>query len=128
MKKFFVILLACIAMCGCATMPTQEEITKIDYGSPISIDYEQVIKQYCSNVLFDPYSAVYEFSAPQQYWVKQPPLLGGGLISGYMVFADINAKNKMGGYTGKQRWGFLFRNNSIFKVFSPAEMAMMRSP
>ena len=127
MKKFLVILLACLALSGCATMPTREEIAKIDYGAPISIDYEQAIKQYCSNTLFDPYSAVYEFSPPQQYWVKQPPMLGGGLISGYMVFVNINAKNKMGGYTGTKRWGFLFRNNSISRVFDPDEMVMMRT-
>ena len=43
MKKFLVILLACLALSGCATMPTREEIAKIDYGAPISIDYEQAI-------------------------------------------------------------------------------------
>ena len=98
MKRILTLFLACIILSGCATMPTRDQIANLDYGVPISIDYEQAIKQYCSNVLFDPYSAIYEFHSPQQYWLQQPPLLGGKLIAGYMVFVDINAKNRMGGY------------------------------
>ena len=127
MKRILIILMAGVLLSGCATMPTREQIANIDYGSPISIDYEQAIKQYCSNVLFDPYSAVYEFSSPQQYWLKEAPLMGGRLLSGYIVFVNINAKNRMGGYTGTKRWGFLFRDNSIIKAIDPEEMALMRN-
>jgi len=127
MKKIGVLLLLCVVLSGCATMPSREKIANLDYGATISIDYEQAIKQHCGNVLFDPYSAVYEFHPPQQYWLQQPPLLGGKLIAGYMVFVDINAKNRMGGYTGTKKWGFLFRNNSIIKVVDPDEMDLMRT-
>jgi uncharacterized protein YceK len=127
MKKILMVLLACMILSGCATMPTREQLANIDYGTPLTIDYEQAIKQYCNKVLFDPYSAVYEFSSPQQYWIQMPPILGGKLLSGYMVFVDINAKNRMGGYTGTKRWGFLFKNNSIEKVVDPDEMAIARN-
>lgn len=116
---------------GCATTPnytspTQEQIAKLDYGSPITIDYQEAIKSYFHRRLFDPYSAVYEFATPQKYWVNRSPLYGGGLYAGYMVYVDVNAKNRMGGYVGAQRYGFLFKNDSIILVLNPDEMTSIK--
>ena len=119
---FLVMLLA-----GCATMPTQQEIANLDYGAPLTIDYERVIKGYFEKVLFDPYSAHYNFGYPRTYWLKKPPLLGGGIDAGYMVFVGVNAKNRMGGYVGMKEYGFLFKDNQIIKILQPSEISLMRS-
>ena len=109
---------------GCATMPTKEEIAKLNYGMAPTIDCQQVIKDYFSNALVDPYSAVYEFeNTPTQYWYKEPPLMGGKLYAGYMVSVKVNAKNRMGGYTGKKQYIFIFNNNSIIKIIDSEESA-----
>lgn len=127
MKKAILSVLFVMSFIGCVSMPTQEEINKFDYGTPISIDYQKSIKQYFDEILFDPYSAVYEFSEPQQYWFKEAPLLGGKLYAGYLVYVTVNAKNRMGGYTGKEKYGFLFKNNSLSKVMSPEELGMVKT-
>jgi len=121
MKKLLVILL-CLGLCGCATMPTQKQIDNLDYGAYPTIDYKQAIKNCIGDRLYDPYSAVYEFEAPpQRGWYKEPPLLGGRLYAGYITYVNINAKNRMGGYTGRKRYGVIFKNDRIIKVIEPME-------
>jgi len=115
-----------LLVAGCATMPTQQEIANLNYGAPLTIDYQSVIRNYFEKVLFDPYSAHYNFGNPQTYWLKQPPLLGGGLYAGYMVFVGVNAKNRMGGYVGMKEYGFLFKDNQIIKILQPEDISLMR--
>lgn len=126
-KITIILALLLLFFTGCATMPTQEEITNLDYGSPLTIDHQTVIKDYFERVLFDPYSAHYKFETPQKYWFKEPPLLGGKLYSGYMVFVAVNAKNRMGGYVGMRKYGFLFKNNQLIKILQPEDISLMRS-
>jgi len=117
-----------LAMSGCATMPTKEEIAKLDYGAPLTVGYEKTIKAYFEKVLFDPYSVQYKFEPPQQRWFKEPPMVGGRLYAGYLVIVWVNAKNRFGGYVGTQKHGFLFKNNQFIKVFQPEEFESMRTP
>jgi hypothetical protein len=95
---------------ACATMPTQEQIANADYG-PYPDNYQEIIKTYMENLLFDPYSAVYSnWQGPAQGYS------GGRLIQtayGYRVCVDINAKNRMGGYVGKKRQYFLINNGRV---------------
>lgn len=119
MKKMICLLALVALISGCATMPTQEQIANMDYGTPPTINCETVIKEYLSKVLFDPYSAVYEgFTTPQKYWYKEP---FGKLYSGYVVFVKINAKNQMGGYVGIKPFGFIFKDDVVIKVIQPEE-------
>lgn len=119
MKKLFAIIL-CVGLAGCATMPSQKEVATLDYGAPVTVDYEKAIKQYFSTVLVDPYSAVYEFGTPpfRTYWFKDIPLAGGKMYVGYLVPVTINAKNRMGGYAGRENYGVIFRNNEIIRVIT----------
>ncbi len=115
---------------GCVTMPSQEEISKLDFGTPITIDYEKSIKNYFEKALFDPYSAKYEFEPPQQYWYKPSAFAGGPwfsrgpLYAGYLVIALVNAKNRFGAYIGMQKYGFLFKNNELIRVIEPQEFEL----
>ena len=113
-------------LAGCATMPTAEEIAQLDYGQPITVDCQTAVKDHFRRVLFDPYSAQYEFQEPRQFWFKESPLLGGRLYAGYMVFVGVNAKNRLGGYVGMQDYGFLFKNDEIIRVLEPGEVTMLK--
>jgi hypothetical protein len=122
MKRLFsALVLASVLLCGCAYM-RPVDYASIDYGRPISenLDYKGMIKNYISNMLFDPYSAVIEYQRPETFWCRGT--IFSSIESGYMVFVDVNAKNRMGGYTGKKRWGFLFKNDILIKVIDPSEM------
>ena len=130
MKKRGMIIISgllLLFLSGCATMPTQKELSALDYGPPLTINYQTVIKDHFEEVLFDPYSAHYKFETPQRYWYKEPPLFGNKLYAGYMVFVGVNAKNRMGGYVGMKRHGFLFKNNQIIKILSPEDISLMKS-
>ena len=127
MKKLFYLIVLAIITIGCTTMPTKQEIARLDYGAPLTIDYEQAIKQYCNKVYFTPdMDPKYEFSAPERRWVKRPTILeekfDEKLIGGYLVFAYISLKNKKGIYVQRNRWGFLFRNNELFRIYQPAAL------
>ena len=131
MKKREMIIISgllLLFLSGCATMPTQKEISALDYGPPLTIDHQAVIKGYFEEVLYDPYSAHYKFETPPRlYWYKEPPLLGNKLYAGYVVFVGVNAKNRMGGYVGMKKYGFLFKNDRIIKILQPEDIRFMRS-
>ncbi len=117
-RSILLSIVICFAMCSllsCVTMPTQEEVSKADYGAYPN-NYQEVIKNYMENLLFDPYSAVYaNWRGPVQGYS------GGRFIQtafGYRVCVDINAKNRMGGYVGKKLFYFLIYNDHIVQQFN----------
>lgn len=106
-----------IAVAGCATIgppPTAEELATADFG-PAPEDYETQINAHFAEVLFDPFSARYEFGKPQKAWWGNT----GGMIYprnihyAWRVDVRVNAKNRMGGYTGWKRERFYFRDGKI---------------
>ena len=127
MKAHIALLLTVLViLSGCATPPSQEQISSLDYGSQPQI-YEATIKKHFDGVLFDPYSAHYDFEPPQKYWVKDAPLMGGKLYAGYFVRVGVNAKNRMGGYVGKKMYGFIIKDDRIIKVMDEFELQNMRT-
>ncbi len=120
-----------LAMSGCAAIPPNKaEIEKLDYGAPLTIDYEKSIKDSLEKVLFDPYSAQYKFESPQRYWYRgySLPLSRGQLHAGYLVIVWVNAKNRFGAYTGMEKYRFLFRNNEVIKVWEHEGFEYAGSP
>lgn len=107
-------LILCLFPMGCATAPTYQEIQNADYGSYPN-NYQEIIKSYMENLLFDPYSAVYSnWCGPSQGYS------GNNFIKiayGYRICVEINAKNRMGGYVGKKKHYFLIHNGSIVQQF-----------
>ncbi len=103
----------CFSVCSisaCVTVPTQQEILNADYGKYPN-DYQETVKSYMGNLLFDPYSAVYSnWRGPAQGYS------GGRFVQtafGYRVCVDINAKNRMGGFVGNKRHYFVIHNDRI---------------
>jgi len=111
--RFFVILIIIfIILSSCAMIPlvpTEEQISKADFGF-YPENYKEIVKNYYSNSLFDPYSAHY-------IWLK-PPTRGyisihNQLHFGYLVHIELNAKNRMGGYVGSKAIAVLIKNNYV---------------
>lgn len=117
-----VVLCLIVLLAGCTRQPSQKELAELDYGMPLTIDCRAVIKNYFDRVLYDPYSAHYEFDPPHKSWYREPLFEGNKLYAGYIVFVWVNAKNRMGGYTGAKRYGFLFKNNEIIKIIDPGDI------
>ena len=104
--------LSAILTVACATAPTPEEAAAADYG-PYPMGYEDVIKEHMRGRLKDPYGAQCRFlNPPMKGWQRL-----GGRTFGWIVCADINAKNSYGGYIGFKRRYFMLRHGRIVKTY-----------
>jgi hypothetical protein len=106
-------LLVTISSIGCASVwqPTPEELAKADYGR-YPDDYQEIITNYMSKSLFDPYSAVYDdWRGPSKGYVSSI----SGVYYGYRVCVDINAKNRMGAYVGSSTNLFVINKGRVIK-------------
>ena len=102
---------------GCAQPPTQDELSRIDYGS-YPTNYKQTVERYLDRVLKDPGSKQVEWlREPRTMWTKAGPMFGGGLTAGYAVCAYVNARNSYGGYTGSKLSWFLIKNDAVIESY-----------
>jgi hypothetical protein len=81
------------------------------YG-PYPTNYKEVIVQWLSKQLIDPDSARIEWNGE-----PKPSDVGKGseAVSGYLVNFTVNARNRFGTYTGKQKHSVLLRNGEVIK-------------
>lgn len=111
MKTIISLILIVLMFAGCATMPTPEQVAKADYGD-YPADYQSAIKQHLSSRLYDPYTAQYSgWSRPFPVYYK--PFMSSQILYGYRVCVAVNAKNRMGGYTGDKLHFFLIKNDAV---------------
>lgn len=107
-------------------MEIQEKIERKQYAQR-SLDekrnykppkrYRSTIQNYLNNSLFDPYSIRdLSISKPIKKMLKDSlkGLKPGQIIS--IVFVSYNAKNRFGGYTGKKKYGYIFRGEQLISV------------
>ncbi len=130
MKARFLMLIgaAGLLLTGCVTNsgPNKEVIAGLNYGDPITIDYQEVIKKDFDRVSKTPVATLYKFNDPVKYWYRDPALLGGTVITGYAVKVQVDARNSLGGDTGYQPYIFIFHNNVIVKVLTPDDLRAMK--
>ena len=115
MKKKIITTCVCFLLPGCVSAPTKEELANADYGE-CPIRYETIIKAKMEGILFDPESARYQFEPPQKsyaYVFENENSPFGKVVYGWQVKTLINAKNRLGGYTGFQLYTFLFRGDNL---------------
>jgi len=113
MKKVVINILLCLCLFGCAGVqkPTPEQLANADYGKFPENAKELTIK-YISSNLIDPYSAVFSgWQGPSKGWYAD--YWGKNRSYGYRVCVQVNAKNKMGGYTGQKLHFIFFRDGNI---------------
>ena len=81
------------------------------YG-PYPTNYKEIIMQWLNKQLIDPDSARIEWNAE-----PKPSDVGkeSEAVSGYLVNFTVNARNRFGAYTGKQKHSVLIRNGEIIK-------------
>ena len=108
------LLIALLALSGCITPVTKEEMATADYG-PAPLNYQDEIKSYLSIRLTDPKAAIVEFRAgPKQLYNRGTPVRGEQY--GWGVCVWVNDKNKRGAYDGFFPMSFLLRDEKIVAV------------
>lgn len=115
---------------GCATSPvpvTTEQIASADYGTvPVSPAYQDAIKRYMREILFDPHTAHYRFiEEPRRGYAyisgtKEPPAFG------YLAQVEINAKNLMGRYMGERSYRFFIKNETMYMLDPSAKAEVVQ--
>ena len=103
-----ILFTAILLISACADPQQNQNSLTSDWG-PYPENYQDIIKNYMQNRLFDPESALYNW-----YGLPFPARSSsyGNIKYGYQMKVGINAKNRMGGYTGEQIYYF-FINNAI---------------
>jgi hypothetical protein len=110
LRELLVIVLL-MGLWGCAGVqrPTSEQLINADYGI-YPTTYKEVTSQYISNLLIDPYSAVFsDWRGPIKGWYGN----NRTLLYGYMICVAVNAKNRMGGYSGRKLYYILIKNDRV---------------
>ena len=77
-------------------------------------DYKAIVMAWLDAHLDDPKRAVVEWSGEPK--PAELPGPAGQKISGYLVEFTVNARNRFGAYTGKQRHGALIRDGTVVKT------------
>ncbi len=90
-----------------------EVVASADYGA-YPKNYESIVKSYISSTLKDPFSARFQFKKPFKAYLRNAPVTGGEpSVFGYMVYANVNAKNSYGAYVGWKPYKVLIRNGNV---------------
>ena len=109
--KIIVTLMAAVLLVGCVNTrpPTLDEQRSADYG-PKPGDYKQVVQDYMTARLKDPYSVKYSsWKEPARAYAGK----NGQFTYGWGTCVYINAKNGWGAYRGAVINYFLIREGSV---------------
>ncbi len=125
-----VLMILLLSLVGCATAPTQEELAKADYGTPISqAEAEVKARAVLQQVLHRPDSAQIAFQPIYTGYVREHLFQGGKVRFGYILPAEVNTKNFLGFDTGYLPYMFLFFNGEIVSAYgqvSPRDSTQLR--
>lgn len=123
-----------LAGCVAAIRPTPEQLAAATYdAAPDPSAYEKAISDWAQINLKDPYSMklFIESRATQKGYLpvcvsNDAPLCTRRMFYfGHILSASINAKNTYGGYTGLQRYYFVFRGNDVFVGYVADSMSVL---
>lgn len=108
-------LLVAAALSGlaaCTHIPSQEQINNPRNYGPAPVNVEQLVRSYYAANLVDPGSVIYDSISPAQAYYL-PDWASGTTIYGWRTCVRLNAKNRMGGYTGASTEALFFRGQQV---------------
>lgn len=100
---------------GCASHLTPSQMAAGDYGQ-LSPNYKEAIKEHMQTMFYDPESARYRYVKEPVKGYAYVPNESPKLEFGYIVVAHINAKNRLGGYTGEDLYTFLVKQDTAWML------------
>ena len=108
-------LLVCtsfMGMCAVGSLSAETQPAEAERYGPYPANYKEIVMKWLETQLIDPASARIEWKGD-----PKPTDLGtqGGHLYGYLVNFTVDARNRFGGYTGKQPHGALIRNGEVIK-------------
>jgi len=114
--KFCALSATTLVVAGCASAPTQQQISAADYGAPISQDGAVgLVTAYEKSRAKDPYSLKIECVPAYKGWTSNR-FSTKSLVAGYLSDCSVNGKNSFGAYVGARNYRFVIHDGSIVKV------------
>lgn len=101
-------------LAGCAGV-SKAQLETADYGQ-LSPNYKEAIKEHMQAHFYDPESARYRYVKPPVKGYAYVPNDAPKLEFGYIVDVRINAKNRLGGYTGEGDYTFLVKDEAAWML------------
>lgn len=115
MKQILISILVLFLTACAGTQIKPEDIRNANFESrPTQAEAETKIRAHLETVLIDPDSLRLSCNAPRKGWGRDN--MFDKPIFGYLVVCSVNAKNRLGGYTGAKRHSYMF-NGNYFKAF-----------
>lgn len=114
--RYVIIAVCLLVLSGCGAKLTTEQFNNADFG-PRPDNYEEIVKAYYAEKLLDPYSAQYEFDYLRRGYLR----MGGHF--GWVVCGTVNAKNRIGGYTGAKNFYVMIRDGRVIKRHKESSFA-----
>lgn len=111
--KALAILASALIISGCSTPVTQSQVQNANFSEkPTDTEAFELIKSYLQNTLIDPNSLILKCSPVTgkgwaRYYMTDKPTFG------YLVLCSVNAKNKLGGYTGQTPYMYVINGRRI---------------
>lgn len=121
-------VLAFLVVAGCSYGPTQDQIDYGRYGDiPDQAQSETSAKAFFETYLKDSESARYKFTPLSKGWMFSNRFEGSIFYAGYILEAQVNAKNSYGGYTGWSTYRLLFNGRALVRVVSISPQGVERT-
>jgi len=109
--RILLLIVILAALTGCATTVTNEQWQKADYGKKLDQSvYVAYIEQSVKSSLIDPDSLQMSCADARKGWAKN---INEPHQFGWLVFCQVNAKNRFGGYTGAKHYIYLFKGDQV---------------
>lgn len=114
--KYLLILVTALALsaCGGSYPPISiDTLSSADVGT-YPEKHEELVKEFYSARLKDPFSAKYQISKPVKGYLRKAPINGGEVSQyGYIVYVSMNAKNSYGAYVGWKQEALFIKNGIV---------------
>ena len=113
MQKLIISFFILFFIFGCRQPPSPEQIRQADYGI-YPEKYKELVTEYITANLIDPTSPIFSnWTGPEKGWYQELYSQNGKVYYGYKVCVYVNAKNRMGGYTGASPFFVVINNNQV---------------
>jgi len=113
----FIFIVFGVVACGGVPV-TRDDASKAQFAAkPTDEEAMRKIRGYLDNVLIDPESLRLKCSTVRKGWGRHN--MFDKPTFGWVVYCDVNAKNKLGGYTGGKPHLFIINGNSFMAIDTP---------
>jgi hypothetical protein len=112
------ILSLALAVAGCSQTMAITENTPPSSAAPSTQEVKQAVRTYVRANFFDPYS-IRDAELSEPTW--QASGLQFGASGGWTVCLRANAKNRLGGYTGRKDTAMTIQNGKVTAALDDAQ-------